>query len=288
MFGYLLRVPICQTLRVSLYQQHFCAEYSVASKTKKFPLCPTRYKMITAFTATIAFALLLSTALAFAPRGAVKARPMSVDTFRQHTNLFGMPTLEKDEVVTDTEEAVEAVESEKPKPFLGRIKRLLSPRRIMRRLKRLVGIHPADDDASATLQVSRSDQGNGEANGASSVALATDTESKEEEEDLMQKVKDSGLAGVISYAAWELAFWLFSIPVALFGYKELAGHWPDFSDKEDMAKLGAEAFAFVNFARFAVPLRLGLALSTTEWVKENIVDIYFPKKEDEDEEGEKR
>ena len=38
------------------------------------------------------------------------------------------------------------------------------------------------------------------------------------------------------------------------------------------AKLGAEAFAFVNVARFAIPLRIGLALSTTPWVRDNVVE----------------
>jgi hypothetical protein len=38
-----------------------------------------------------------------------------------------------------------------------------------------------------------------------------------------------------------------------------------------MQKVGAEAFAFVNFARLAVPLRIGLALSTTPWIEENVV-----------------
>ena len=46
-----------------------------------------------------------------------------------------------------------------------------------------------------------------------------------------------------------------------------------------MSKLGAEAFAFVNFARFAVPLRIGLALGTTPWVQENIVDVFLVEKE---------
>ena len=59
---------------------------------------------------------------------------------------------------------------------------------------------------------------------------------------------------------------------------------PDFSNQEDMQKLGAEAFAFVNFARFAVPLRIGLALSTTPWIDENIVQKFM--KKDEGEEGE--
>jgi hypothetical protein len=57
-------------------------------------------------------------------------------------------------------------------------------------------------------------------------------------------------------------------------------HWPDFSDSDDMSKLGAEAFAFANLARFAVPLRISLALSTTPWIQEN-VDDRFKKKDDE-------
>ena len=58
-------------------------------------------------------------------------------------------------------------------------------------------------------------------------------------------------------------------------------HWPDFQDKDDLSKLGAEAFAFVNFARFAVPLRIGLALGTTPWVQENIVDVFLSDKDNE-------
>ncbi len=48
-----------------------------------------------------------------------------------------------------------------------------------------------------------------------------------------------------------------------------------------MQKVGAEAFAFVNFARFAVPLRIGLALSTAGWIDENVVKK-FVKKEGEE------
>jgi len=100
------------------------------------------------------------------------------------------------------------------------------------------------------------------------------TESKK----LMQKVKDAGVAGIISYIFWEWAFWGVSVPVCIFGYREVTGHWPDYSNQEDLQKLGAEAFAFVNVARFAVPLRIGLALGTTPWVQNNIVDN-FQKKE---------
>ena len=95
-----------------------------------------------------------------------------------------------------------------------------------------------------------------------------------ETQKLMQQVKDAGVAGVVSYALWELGFWTISVPVCVFGYRELTGHWPDFANAEDMQKLGAEAFAFVNFARFAVPLRIGLALGTTPWIQENIIDRF--------------
>jgi len=117
-------------------------------------------------------------------------------------------------------------------------------------------------------------------NEAISTGEGADDES--EEDNLMQQIKDSGVAGVISYAAWELAFWTISVPVCVFGYKEVTGHWPDFNDKEDLSKLGAEAFAFVNFARFAVPLRIGLALGTTPWIQENIVDIFLSDEESKD------
>jgi hypothetical protein len=97
---------------------------------------------------------------------------------------------------------------------------------------------------------------------------------------LMKQVKDAGVAGVISYALWEFGFWALSVPVVFVGYREVTGHWPDISNKDDVGKLGAEAFAFVNFARFAVPLRIGLALSTTPWIQGNIVDRFFKKEED--------
>eukprot|EP00543_Licmophora_paradoxa_P005451 CAMPEP_0202458554 /NCGR_PEP_ID=MMETSP1360-20130828/26443_1 /ASSEMBLY_ACC=CAM_ASM_000848 /TAXON_ID=515479 /ORGANISM="Licmophora paradoxa, Strain CCMP2313" /LENGTH=233 /DNA_ID=CAMNT_0049079153 /DNA_START=16 /DNA_END=717 /DNA_ORIENTATION=- len=107
-------------------------------------------------------------------------------------------------------------------------------------------------------------------------------EEKEKEEmsetqKLMQQVKDAGTAGVISYALWELGFWFLSVPVCIFGYQQVTGHWPDLSNPDDQKQLGAEAFAFVNFARFAVPLRIGLALSTTPWIQSNVVDRFMSK-----------
>lgn len=102
---------------------------------------------------------------------------------------------------------------------------------------------------------------------------------EKEEKTMLEQVKEAGMAGVISLALWEGGFWAVSLPVCIFGYREVTGHWPDFQNKEDLEKLGAEAFAFVNFARFAVPLRVGLALSTTPWIQENIVDKYMKDKD---------
>ena len=67
-----------------------------------------------------------------------------------------------------------------------------------------------------------------------------------------------------------------SVPVCLVAYYGVTGHLPDLTDSEDQAKLGAEAFAFINVARLAVPLRIGLALGTVPWVQANIIDRVEP------------
>ena len=109
------------------------------------------------------------------------------------------------------------------------------------------------------------------------------TEKKEEptgekKENPIEQIKKFGTAGIISYALWEGAFWAFGAVAAVFIYREAFGHWPDLSDNEDKAKLGGEAFAFINVARFIVPLRIGLAVGTAPWVDENIVKRFGSKK----------
>ena len=46
-------------------------------------------------------------------------------------------------------------------------------------------------------------------------------EDGEDKENMMQQVKDAGVAGIISYVFWEWAFWGVSIPVCIFGYYEV-------------------------------------------------------------------
>ena len=106
-----------------------------------------------------------------------------------------------------------------------------------------------------------------------------------EEEDETKKgfaaIKSAGKAGAISLFLWEAAFWILAVPVCAVGYKQTTGHFPDFTDKSDLSVLGAEVFAFANAARFALPLRIGLAIGTIPFVQENIVDRFFPEPDPE-------
>jgi hypothetical protein len=117
---------------------------------------------------------------------------------------------------------------------------------------------------------------------------SVDEKDEEGNLNLMSKIKAAGAAGAVSLFLWELAFWAISIPVAIFAFVQVSGSFPDLSDKEDLAKVGGEAFAFANVARFALPVRIGLAVSTTPWVEENIVQApwaaqIFKKKDGEEE-----
>ena len=94
---------------------------------------------------------------------------------------------------------------------------------------------------------------------------------------LMEQIKCAGRAGIISYILWEWAFWIGAGGVATFTYYTATGGWPDLSNPDDQGKVAASAFALVNVARFAVPLRIGLALGTVPWVDENIVKRYLEK-----------
>ena len=102
-------------------------------------------------------------------------------------------------------------------------------------------------------------------------------EPAEDGDNLIEQIKCAGRAGIISYALWEGAFWVGSGGVAALTFYLATGGLPDLTNAEDQAKVGASAFAYVNVARFAVPLRIGLALGTVPWVDENIVKRFLEK-----------
>ena len=56
---------------------------------------------------------------------------------------------------------------------------------------------------------------------ATPVMVEAKEEKGEEKENMMQQVKDAGVAGIISYIFWEWAFWGVSVPVCIFGYREV-------------------------------------------------------------------
>ena len=108
-------------------------------------------------------------------------------------------------------------------------------------------------------------------------------EEDEKDENLLQQIKNAGLAGVIAYAITEVGFWAVSLVLVLGGYVALEKHLPDWSNQQEMGKLGAEAFAYVNVARFAAPLRIGLALGLTPWIQKSFLDPFQKKDETHDE-----
>ena len=112
-------------------------------------------------------------------------------------------------------------------------------------------------------------------------ACASHSQASSHNGNIFNRIKDAGVAGIISFGLVQTAFWAASVPVCFFAYTVLTGHFPDLSNEEDMAKFGAEAFAWVNVVRFAAPLRIGVALSAVPWVQANIVDV-FSRDHDED------
>ena len=136
---------------------------------------------------------------------------------------------------------------------------------LMDRFKSVIGGNKKEDSAVAVLEEINEETNSGDA-----------PEETSKPEYGFKQIKDAGKAGAISLFLWEGAFWVISVPVVTFGYTQATGHLPDFTDKEDLTKLGAEAFAFANVARFALPLRIALAVGTIPWIQENIVDRFWP------------
>merc|ERR1712091_273001 len=61
----------------------------------------------------------------------------------------------------------------------------------------------------------------------------------------MQRIKDSGKAGVIAYALTEGAFWIGSVPFAIAAVTLATGSFPDIASDEGKAAIGADAFIFI-------------------------------------------
>ena len=96
----------------------------------------------------------------------------------------------------------------------------------------------------------------------------------DERKALVQKIKDAGLAGIVSYGLVQLAFFGAAVPIGLFGYYQATGHWPDLSNAEDQGQVAAEVFAFLSLSRLLIPLRIALALGMAQGVQTKILDRF--------------
>ena len=72
-------------------------------------------------------------------------------------------------------------------------------------------------------------------------------EEVQDKDNMMQQVKDAGVAGIISYVFWEWAFWGVSVPVCIFGYREARKHGP--YGRARPPRTGAQSRPFALAAR---------------------------------------
>lgn len=91
----------------------------------------------------------------------------------------------------------------------------------------------ADADSDGSNQpVSIIDITEKEAKDDATISKETDLVVPEEEEELsetkklLKQVKESGTAGIVSYALWELAFWTLSVPVSIHPFIHAFNHYP--------------------------------------------------------------
>ena len=129
------------------------------------------------------------------------------------------------------------------------------------------------------------------------------------EDSVLGKGSQYGAAGVLSYIAWEWAFWIGSFGIAALLFNLYEGHYPDLrftasldfskplnhidllntksgmvsvdlpafplqftaTNGPDFTNIAASAFVIVNLARLVLPLRLALALATAPFFQEKVV-----------------
>jgi hypothetical protein len=136
-----------------------------------------------------------------------------------------------------------------------------------------------------------------------------DVRQADPEDSVLGKGSQYGAAGVLSYIAWEWAFWIGSFGIAALLFNLYEGHYPDLrfaasldfakplnhidllntksgmvsvdlpafplqftaTNGPDFANIAASAFVIVNLARLVLPLRLALALATAPFFQEKVV-----------------
>ena len=55
----------------------------------------------------------------------------------------------------------------------------------------------------------------------SQLPMMVKAQDEEKKGGTMEQIKEAGVAGIISYIFWEWAFWGVSVPVCIFGYREV-------------------------------------------------------------------
>lgn len=92
---------------------------------------------------------------------------------------------------------------------------------------------------------------------------------------LQDKIKSTGISGTIAYILTELAFWAATAPMILSSYHGDTNEWLNIADPNDQAKFLVLSTGFVTAIRFAVPLRLAIAISLTPFVEKHITKKIF-------------
>ncbi|KAK3248390.1 hypothetical protein CYMTET_15179 [Cymbomonas tetramitiformis] len=101
----------------------------------------------------------------------------------------------------------------------------------------------------------------------------------------MERVKEFGVAGTLSYVITELIFWAVAFPLAVAWYRVAEGSWLDLSETGDKAKLLGAGAVFINGVRALVPLRLAAALALAPTVQRALGAAGVEQEGDDDGEG---
>ena len=92
-------------------------------------------------------------------------------------------------------------------------------------------------------------------------------------EQMLQQVKDAGIAGVVSYFLVECTFFAIAMPVGYFGWHQTTGEWLDPSvllrSGDDEAKIALVALivGYIFALKTLLPVRLGGTLLLTPYTR---------------------